>query len=289
MSEKRELERAKRGKNPWKGKEGSQKEKTYVGCFVKGTKASHVPQSDSAMEVTTEITNGKGYSSFSHFFSFFLYLSSKGCQEHDAKRYLRSREETHMRTSVWRSCFKNNHRRGVCLQSAAGDLQSRGKWDSSGAPSADSPKCLQDRVHLYSLPNHPTLTPVVVYKLKEVLFPCFLPKNIDPFSVALLDPFFLSQQLLNSTFKSLKNNPVSMNLQNIWQRNADLGTTLFRRWGLVHQEKKGKEYWQILEQDAHTQCSALAYLLQSTGTGSKLAAAIRKSITPYLLLQLPGG
>lgn len=111
----------------------------------------------------------------------------------------------------------------------------------------------------------------VFYRLKEVLFPCFLPKNIDPFSVALLlDPFFLSQQLLNSIFKSLKSNPVSMNLQNIWQRNANLGTTPSQGWGFVHQEKEGKADWQILEQDAHIQYSALAYLLLSTGKGSKL-------------------
>lgn len=117
----------------------------------------------------------------------------------------------------------------------------------------------------------PTWHQWVFYKLQEVLFPCFLPKNIDPFSVALLlDPFFLSQQLLNSTFKSLKNNPVSMHLQNIWQRNADLGTTPSQRWGLVHQKKKGKADCQILEQDAHVQCSALAYLLLTAGTDSKL-------------------
>lgn len=204
-------------------------------------------------------------------FFFFFKFSSKEWQEHEAKCYLCSREKTHMRTSVLRSCFKNNHRRGVCLQSAAGDLQSSGKWDSSGALSADSPKCLQDCVHLYSLPNHPTLTPVGVLQIEGGAVSMFLPKNIDPFSVALLlDPFFLSQQLLNSIFKSLKSNPVSMNLQNIWQRNANLGTTPSQRWGLVHQEKKAKADWQILEQDAHTQCSALAYLLLSTGTGSKL-------------------
>lgn len=99
-------------------------------------------------------------------FFFFFKFSSKEWQEHEANCYLCSREKTHMRTSVLRSCFKNNHRRGVCLQSAAGDLQSSGKWDSSGALSADSPKCLQDCVHLYSLPNHPTLTPVGVLQIE---------------------------------------------------------------------------------------------------------------------------
>lgn len=108
----------------------------------------------------------------------------------------------------------------------------------------------------------PTWHQWVFYKLREVLFPCFLPKNIDP--------FFLSQQLLSSTLMSLKNNPVSMHLQNIWQRNADLGTTPSHRWGLVHQKKKGKADFQILEQDAHGQCSALAYLLLTAGTDSKL-------------------
>lgn len=84
-------------------------------------KGKNVPQSDSAMEVTTAITYGKG------FFFFLILFSSKGWQEHEAKCYLCSWEETHMRTSVLRSCFKNNCRRGVCLHSTAGDLQSSGK------------------------------------------------------------------------------------------------------------------------------------------------------------------
>lgn len=252
-------------------------------------KGKNVPQSDSAMEVTTAITYGKG------FFFFLILFSSKGWQEHEAKCYLCSWEETHMRTSVLRSCFKNNCRRGVCLHSTAGDLQSSGKWDSSGASSADSPNVswiVYICTHCQTTPPWPQW---VFCKLKEVLLPCFLPKNIDQFSVALLlDPFFLSQQLLNSTFKSLKNNPVSMNLQNMWQKNVGLGTTPSQRWGLVHQKKKGKADCQILEQDAHIQHSALAYLLLTTGTGSKPGRsvywdALRKSITLYLLLQLPSG
>lgn len=43
-----------------------------------------------------------------------------------------------MGTSVLRSSFKNNHGRGVCLQSVAGNLQSSRKYDSSSALSADS-------------------------------------------------------------------------------------------------------------------------------------------------------
>lgn len=71
-----------------------------------------------------------------------------------------------MRTSVLRSCFKKNHKSGVCLQSVAGNLQSSRKQGSSGALSADSHKWIQDCVYLYSLPNHPTLTPVGILQIE---------------------------------------------------------------------------------------------------------------------------
>lgn len=110
----------------------------------------------------------------------FLKLSSKGWQEREAKCYLCHREETHMRTSVLRSCFKNNHKREECLQSAAGDLQSSGKWDSSSAPSAESPKCLQDCV-LIAKPPQPD-TSGCFTNWGRCCFHVFCPKTLIPFS-----------------------------------------------------------------------------------------------------------